>query len=449
MRPSRDAPLTQRQPCICAACGYLQSIPPLPPRAVARCVQCQQTIRRIRREPLTRPLACALAGLALYAVVIALQFMAIEVFGRGNAASLVSFPVQLTASGFWELAVLFLLFIIILPPVKLLLLVLVLLGLRLPQPPRALRILFRWYSAVGPWAMVEVFLVGFFVAYSRLVGLATVDLGAAVWALGGLMLTTVAADATLDAEAVWQAVDGRCPRRRPLPRQPVRQPVGCPSCGLVCETDPAAAATPHIHHCPRCGARLWPRKPDSLRRTWALLIAASICAIGAYVYPIMTVTRLGQGQPSTIIGGLIELAAIGWWPIAIIVFIASITIPLFKLLALACMLISVHRGSSRRLRSRTGLYYFVEAIGRWSMIDIFMVSILTTLVQLGFLGTVRPNGGAIAFAAVVILTMLAAYSFDPRLMWDAAARQTRTTASAPRQTKAAAVATSRPESSGA
>ncbi|HEX2943942.1 MAG TPA: paraquat-inducible protein A, partial [Rhodopila sp.] len=108
------------------------------------------------------------------------------------------------------------------------------------------------------------------------------------------------------------------------------------------------------------------------------------------------------------------------WPIEIIVFVASLTIPLFKLVALGIMLIGVHRRAAKGLRTRTRVYHFVEAIGRWSMIDIFMVSILTALVQLGFLGTVHPDRGAVAFAAVVILTMLAAYSFDPRLMWDAA-----------------------------
>ena len=403
-----------------------------------------------------RPLACALAGLLLYGAVIVLQFMGLEVFGRSHAATLVAFPAALATSGFWPLSVLFLLFIIVLPPLKLLLLAVVLAGLRLKRPPRALRLLFRWYGLIGPWAMVEVFLVGVFVAYTRLIGLATVDVGAAAWGLGGLMALTIAADATLDPDAVWEAIERRCPERRAGSRigivenQPghlhpagpsgnvdtsvTRPPidaggtgatsadshpadvraVGCQRCGKV--------IVPRQRlHCPRCGVRVWVRKPASLSRTWALLIAASICAIGAYAYPVMTVTRLGQGAPTTIIAGIIELFAIGWWPIGIIVFVASLTIPLFKLIALCAMLIGTQRGSARGLRTRTRLYRFVEAIGRWSMIDIFMVSILTVLVQFGFLGEVHPNQGAVAFAAVVILTMLAAYSFDPRLMWDAAA----------------------------
>jgi paraquat-inducible protein A len=406
--------------CECMSCGYLQRLPEIGERFALQCARCHHVLRRRRPNPLVCPLACALAGLALFVVVILLQFMGISVLGLSTDTSLVSFPETLTDTGFWGLSILFLLFVLILPPLKLAILTLVLLGLRLRRPPSILRVVFRCYVIVGPWAMVEVFLAGFFVAYSRLIGLAEVELGDAAWALGGLMLAIVAADATVDPEAIWQILDQRCPRRVRaraihVSRTRTRPLSGCQHCGWVDAFDP------HGHsHCPRCNGRVWPRKPASLSRTWALLIAACICAIGAYTYPVMTVTRLGQGQPTSIIDGIVELFAIGWWPIGIIVFIASLTIPLFKLVALATMLVKVHRGGTRRLHGLTVIYRFVEAVGRWSMIDIFMVSILTVVVQLGVLGEVHPNRGAIAFAAVVILTMLAAYSFDPRLMWDRA-----------------------------
>lgn len=410
---------TDRQLHDCPSCGRLQVVPSLPPQATARCLRCQQVLRRTRSEPLTRPLACALAGLALYGVVITMQFVAIAVYGRGHATTLLSFPAQLDDSGYWELAAAFLLFVIALPPLKLLLLTVVLAGLRLRRPPGVLRVLFRWYGRIGPWAMVEVFLVGLFVAYTRLIGLARVEIGAAVWALGGLMLATIAADIALDPEAVWQAIEERgAGYGRGTKPENLARPIGCACCGKLGHLSGDGTGL-----CPRCGSRLWPRKPASLSCTWALLFAAAICGVFAYALPIMTVTSLGRGTPTTIFAGMIELWAIGWWPIAIVVFLASITIPMFKLVALGVMLISVHRGSIRGLRSRTRIYRFVEVIGRWSMIDIFMVSILTVLVHLGFIANVRPNGGAIAFAAVVILTMLAAFSFDPRLMWDAAARR--------------------------
>jgi paraquat-inducible protein A len=174
----------------------------------------------------------------------------------------------------------------------------------------------------------------------------------------------------------------------------------------------------------RCGSRLHARKPNSIARTWALLIAASILYVPANTYPVLTVMQLGAGAPSTILGGVEELLASGMYPLAALVFFASIMVPVLKLLGLTGLLISVHMGWGRRLRDRTVLYRIVSAIGRWSMIDIFMESILVALVQFGTVVSIEPGFGAVAFAGVVILTMFAAESFDPRLMWEAAESHT-------------------------
>jgi paraquat-inducible protein A len=132
----------------------------------------------------------------------------------------------------------------------------------------------------------------------------------------------------------------------------------------------------------------------------------------------MTVTSFGKGTPDTIVSGVIELLHAGMWPIALLVFVASITVPVLKLVGLVYLLISVHRRSTWRLRDRTLLYRIVEGVGRWSMVDVFMIGILAALVALGNLATIAPGPGAIAFCAVVIITILAAMAFDPRLMWD-------------------------------
>ncbi|MBV8524847.1 MAG: paraquat-inducible protein A [Acetobacteraceae bacterium] len=408
---------TGRLLCECPSCGTLQMVAALPACASARCIRCNQLLRRTRYQPLVRPLAAALAGLALYGVVLFLPFMQIELWSRDHTATMLEFPAELQTNGFWELAAAFLLFVLVLPPLRLALLAWVLIGLRLRRPPRGLRALFRCHERSGPWAMTEVFLVGVFVAYSRLADLAQIDIGPAAWALGGLMLASVCAEIALDPAAVWEAIDSRTPRTALAGAKDEGNPVGCPCCALLCHPRPD-----RLSRCLRCGALLWPRKPASLARTWALLIAAVICVVFAYAEPVMTVSNFGEGETSTIFGGMIELAELGWWPIAVIVFLASITIPMFKLVALAVMLLSVHLRSATGLRARTRIYRFVEVIGRWSMIDVFMVSILTVLVQLGFIATVQPEVGVVAFGAVVILTMLAAYSFDPRLMWDAAGR---------------------------
>ena len=170
--------------------------------------------------------------------------------------------------------------------------------------------------------------------------------------------------------------------------------------------------------CPRCEAPIHLRKPNSISRTWALLIAAYILYIPANLLPVMTVISFGKGEADTILSGVKELIHAGMLPIALLVFFASITVPVLKLLSLTYLLLSVQYQSQWRPRERTKLYRITEVVGRWSMIDIFMISILIALVKLDAVATIEPGPGAISFASVVILTMFAAMSFDPRLIWD-------------------------------
>lgn len=171
--------------------------------------------------------------------------------------------------------------------------------------------------------------------------------------------------------------------------------------------------------CPRCGAALHLRKPNSLSRTWALTLTAFILYIPANVFPVMTVISFGKGSPDTILSGVVHLIEAEMWPIALLVFFASIIVPVSKLIGLTYLLVSVQYRFHWRPRQRTLLYRVTEVIGRWSMIDIFMISILIALVKLEAIATIEPGAGAISFAAVVIITMFAAMTFDPRLIWDA------------------------------
>ena len=190
--------------------------------------------------------------------------------------------------------------------------------------------------------------------------------------------------------------------------------ISCHSCHLLCQ----GAKQPSHMLCPRCGARMHDRKPNSIARTWALVIAAFIFYIPANVFPITTVISLGKAQSDTIMSGVIYFIHSGMWPIALVIFLASVFIPLLKLLILSFLLISVQRKSSWRRQDRTRLYRITEIIGRWSMVDIFVVTILVALVHLGGLATIHAGPGAIFFGAVVVITIFAAMSFDPRLIWD-------------------------------
>ena len=198
--------------------------------------------------------------------------------------------------------------------------------------------------------------------------------------------------------------------------------VRCGSCEKLLRARPLPPGA--RARCPRCGAVLWRRKPDSLSRTWALLIAAIICYVPANVFPVMEVGGPGGSEADTILSGVQAMFAAGWYPVGLLIFFASITVPILKILTLMGLLISVQRRSHWRPRDRAELYRVVEIIGRWSMLDVFVVSIMVALVQLGAVAATEPRIGASFFAAVVVLTMFAAGSFDSRLIWDAMEEKT-------------------------
>jgi paraquat-inducible protein A len=191
----------------------------------------------------------------------------------------------------------------------------------------------------------------------------------------------------------------------------------CHTCGLLSRLPRQGQAC----RCPRCGSALHARLPHSIARTWALLIAAVILYFPANLLPIMRTTTLGNTQADTILSGAKYLIAHGMWPLALIVFVASILVPIAKIVILAYLLLSVQLRSSFRPLDRTRLYRLTEFVGRWSMVDIFVVTVLVALIQMGNLAQIEAASGAFYFAAVVVLTMLAATNFDPRLIWDTAA----------------------------
>jgi paraquat-inducible protein A len=289
------------------------------------------------------------------------------------------------------------------------------------QPPRHLRRVFAMAERLRPWSMIEVFVLGVFVAYVKLGDLVTIGLLTGVYALFALMILLVWLDSALDRERVWERLDHADRREAPPGGGPRAGWVGCETCGLV--------SRPGLFQrcCPRCDSVLHRRRPNSIQRTWALIIAAAILYVPANYYPVLSIVQLGAAQPSTILGGVEELVAARQYPLAALVFFASIAVPLLKLVGLSTMLIATQTGRAGWLRDRTRLYHIVRFIGRWSMIDIFMESLLGALVVFGAVITIQPGYGALAFCAVVILTMFAAETFDPRLMWDRAgvARQWR------------------------
>jgi paraquat-inducible protein A len=192
--------------------------------------------------------------------------------------------------------------------------------------------------------------------------------------------------------------------------------VSCSCCHLLC--DPPQLEENQQGHCPRCDSVLHSRKPNSLSRCWALVIAACVLMVPAQMMPITITSAIGFSQADTIMSGVIYFTHSGLWPIALIIFIASVFVPVAKLLILVLLMLSVQLRWHWRPRDRTRLYRVTELVGRWSMVDVYVVTILVALVKLGAIAAIDAGPGAAFFAGVVIITMFAAESFDPRLIWD-------------------------------
>ncbi len=410
----------------CPGCGTQQLLPALAPGMTAQCARCSTVLHRASLHTLDRSIALTTAALALLVMLCLTPLMQVQTVGLSIQAGLFSGPHELMRRDMASLAIVIVFVVAVAPLVKLLGSLYVLIRAHEANPPRHLRRVFALVERLTPWSMLEVFVFGVFVAYVKLGDLVQITLEIGVYILLALTFVLMWVDGALDREEVWTRLYWqRADATDPVPHGhgAVRPgSVGCESCHYVSVPGPGHA------QCPRCDSALHPRKPNSLTRTWALVIAAAVLYIPANYFPVLTVIQLGSGQPSTILGGVEELISSRMYPLAALVFFASIAVPMGKLIGLSVLLIMTHIGAGGWLRDRTRLYYVICWIGRWSMIDIFMEALLGALVRFGNAITIEPGIGAVAFCGVVILTIVAAESFDPRLMWDEADRRKTTPA---------------------
>lgn len=392
----------------CHACDQMQRAIPLDAGASATCCRCGAPL--YRGGHLERAYALALASLVVFCIASAFPIAGIDVQGRHNEATLPGAVALLWQTEMPLLAVLVFVTTLLVPFLELFLLAAVLGSLRGPRPPPWVRSLLRVVTYTRPWGMVEVFMLGVLVSLVKLAHLAVVVPGIALWSYGVLMLLIAATWSHVDLSALWRRLDppgvANADTGGPL--------VACHDCGLVS----AVHGDAHGVRCPRCHAALHPRKPDSLSRTWALLIAACVLYVPANTLPIMETGSMFGAQRDTIMSGVVYLADSGSWHLAALVFFASIVVPSAKLAALGFLLVSVRHPGLLPPARRTRIYRVLEFFGRWSMLDIYVVTLLAALVRIESLATILPGPGAFYFGAVVVLTMLAAMSFDPRLMWD-------------------------------
>ncbi|WP_042444379.1 paraquat-inducible protein A [Azospirillum sp. B510] len=413
----------------CADCGRLHRVRDLPRGGRAVCTRCGALLYRHVSGGPGHALPMALTALLLLGLIAVNPLMAVHIQGNDRAGLVTTGIEALADQGMWPLSLLVGALVLAAPLLRVLGVIAVLLRLRggrPPESPRATARLFALTESLRPWAMLDVFLLGLLVGYSKLYGFANAEMLTGGLALGAYVLAITAMDQGLDRRRLWSAIDHAQPDHAqpdhppPDPEPPPRRWIACSVCQRIHSYDGDHDHGPAPHRCTRCGSRLHAREPDSLGRTTALVTASAILYVPANLLPVMTVVNFGQGDPSTILGGVGELAGSGMWPLALLVFVASIAVPILKLGGLVWFVVASWRGSAARLHGRTRLYRFIDAIGRWSNVDVFMIAILSALVQFGAVASIRAGSGALAFAAVVILTMLASHVFDPRVMWDRA-----------------------------
>ena len=397
----------------CHDCGLYLRAKALPESSTAKCPRCGAGLYRRTNRGIDHAIALSIAGLVLFAIANIYPFMTFKLEGREQVSTLITGVLEFLDQGLWPLALLVFAVTIFIPLAKMLGTLAVLIPVRYGLRVRGLGRLFRIVEIMHPWAMMEVFMLGVLVAYVKLTDLAILELGPALFAFTALIFVLAAVESSIEPREIWTALGDQGLRKMP-DRHKRHHLAGCHACGLVLDLSGQAHAA-----CPRCGSHMHHRKRDSLNRTWALVITAFILYIPANLFPVMTVISFGRGHPDTILSGVKAFIEADMWPLALLVFFASVTVPMLKLWGLVFLLISVQRKSSWRLRDRAVLFRIIESVGRWSMIDIFMISILIALVKLEAIATIEPGIGATSFAGVVVVTMIASMMFDPRLMWDA------------------------------
>jgi len=390
----------------------MQLLPPSAAGQKSECARCLKILAGSATGRVGAPLALSFAALLLLVPATIAPLLLVTTYGADREAWLHSTAEAMWRDGFASLGVLVAVFAIALPYAFLGLLIWVLGNLHWQTGTRV-GSAFRWAKHLRPWVMIEVFLIGSFVSYSRIKAVSSVTVEVGGWALIAAGILVLVALIQLDERTVWETL-------RPQRRDPSRTPgsdetVACIICDLIVGKENDGKA------CPRCAATLHSRKPQSIQRTVALVIAGYLLYIPANTLPVLTTVQFGRQDHNTILSGVIELVHNDLVPLAVIVFMASIVLPLVKLFGLTWMLVATRARSSRFLVTRTRLYRTIDTIGRWSNIDIFSVAMLVAVLQFGSLTAVHSGPGLVAFAAVVIITMLATAVFDSRLMWDAVA----------------------------
>jgi paraquat-inducible protein A len=366
----------------CEQCGLTVNLPSLSPNQKAICPRCAHQLLVNYANAFDRVLAFAISALIFLVIALSFDFVSLQFQGQIRTISLLDTYFVLSEQGYMVIGAILIFTVVVLPFIVIMALFYLLFSLRKQRYPFKGELVAQWVLALLPWSMAEIFLIGVLVSLIKISTMATVTVGLSFYAYILFSLCFIAAIQYIDKQHLQLSLLSF--RKSPIKKKQKK---------ILVKTQ------------------------MSIQKTWALLLTAIILYIPANLLPIMITKSLGKEELNTILGGVIVLWQAGSYPIAIIIFIASIVVPILKFIILAWLNYSVQKQNTTFKKQRIMLYRLTEFIGRWSMIDVFAVAILASLIQLGTTMTIYPGYAALAFTAVVILTMFAAHTFDSTLIW--------------------------------
>ncbi|MCS2153690.1 membrane integrity-associated transporter subunit PqiA [Scandinavium goeteborgense] len=396
---------------LCPQCDLLVALPHLEHRHKALCPRCHTTLTTEWDEPRQRPTAYALVALFMLLLANLFPFINMSVGGISSEVELLEIPHVLFSEDYASLGTFFLMFVQLVPAFCLVT-ILVLVN-RVPLPQKIQVFLARILFHLKSWGMAEIFLAGVLVSFVKLMAYGDIGVGTSFVPWCMFCLLQLRTFQCVDRRWLWDDI-------KPMPtlEQPLKVGVtgirqGLRSCSCCTAILPADQAV-----CTRCETKGFVRRRHSLQWTLALLMTSIILYLPANIMPIMITDLLGEKLPSTIIAGVVLLWSEGSYPVAMVIFIASIMVPTLKMIAIAWLCWNANGNGSRDSERMHLVYEVVEFVGRWSMIDVFVIAVLSALVRMGGLMNIYPAIGAVMFALVVVMTMFSAMTFDPRLLWD-------------------------------
>jgi len=400
---------------VCHDCGQVQSIVALSPEHELCCFNCGETLHAGHGRWLEISIALSVTALFLFLVSLFFPILTLEIGSQSQTITVLDGFWALMQRGNFVLAALIITTLFLIPLFEISAFLYLLIPYHYNRRLRGQAVILRWLNQAQSWSMLEVFLLSMVVASIKMADMAVLQYEIASYSLFLLVAMLILAHIKLNRMTFWAWIN----TNNYFTNVVGERVLDCTACDALV----GMSIVEDDGHCPRCGSEVYERIPNSLQKSAAFTLAAAILYIPANVLPIMTYATLGVVETDTIFSGVVDLIAAGLWGVALIIFIASVAVPMLKLVILTYLIIAVALKVKIGVRHRAFLYRVTEVVGRWSMVDVFVVTIFVAIVQFGFVYTVESEGAIIAFGAVIVLTMIAAETFDPRLLWDARERK--------------------------